>query len=93
MLLYLLVPYNIVCIVLFYSLSRWRNSGNHRSAWFVLGMALLILFVALNLFNPYRMAVIYWFLTYLISLLILVLLFFKQLKKLTAGGMWNGTQS
>ena len=51
MLLYLLVPYNIVCIVLFYSLSRWRNSGNHRSAWFVLGMALSILFVALNLFN------------------------------------------
>ena len=93
MLLYLLVPYNIVCIVLFYSLSRWRNSGNHRSAWFVLGMALSILFVALNLFNPYRMAVIYWFLTYLISLLILALLFFKQLKKLTAGGMWNGTQS
>ncbi len=93
MLLYLLVPYNIVCIVLFYSLSRWRNSGNHRSAWFVLGMALSILFVALNLFNPYRMAVKYWFLTYLISLLILALLFFKQLKKLTAGGMWNGTQS
>lgn len=93
MLLYLLVPYNIVCIVLFYSLSRWRNSGNHRSAWFVLGMALSILFVALNLFNPYRMAFIYWFLTYLISLLILALLFFKQLKKLTAGGMWNGTQS
>lgn len=93
MLLYLLVPYNIVCIVLFYSLSRWRNSGNHRSAWFVLGMALSILFVALKLFNPYRMAVIYWFLTYLISLLILALLFFKQLKKLTAGGMWNGTQS
>ena len=93
MLLYLLVPYNIVCIVLFYSLSRWRNSGNHRSAWFVLGMALSILFVALNLFNPYRKAVIYWFLTYLISLLILALLFFKQLKKLTAGGMWNGTQS
>ena len=56
-------------------------------------MALSILFVALNLFNPYRMAVIYWFLTYLISLLILALLFFKQLKKLTAGGMWNGTQS
>ena len=93
MLLYLLVPYNIVCIVLFYSLSRWRNSGNHRSAWFVLGMALSILFVALNLFNLYRMAVVYWFLTYLMSLLILALLFFKQLKKLTAGGMWNGTQS
>ena len=93
MLLYLLVPYNIVCIVLFYSLSCWRNSGNHRSAWFVLGMALLILFVALNLFNPYRMAVIYWFLTYLISLLILALLFFKQVKKLTAGGMIDGTQS
>ena len=93
MLLYLLVPYNVVCIVLFYSLSRWRNSSNHRSTWFVFGMVLLTLFIALNLFNPYRMAVIYWFLTYLISLLILTFLFFKQVKKLTAGGMIDGTQS
>ena len=93
MLLYLLVPYNVVCIVLFYSLSHWRNSSNHRSTWFAFGMVLLTLFIALNLFNPYRMAVIYWFLTYLISLLILALLFFKQVKKLTAGGMIDGTQS
>ena len=87
-LLYLLVPYNLMCIALLYFLTVWRNRISYRGLWLTSGLLGMSLFVGVNLFNIYRIALVYWAGAFILTVLVLLyLLIFHQR---IAGGMTDG---
>ena len=80
-LLYLLVHYNIIGILLFVIITLWRNYLNRYVMWLLPGIIYVISFVANHLFGGYRMNLVYWKVTFVITTVILLCLVYQQYKK------------
>lgn len=71
MILYLLVPFNITCIVLFSLFTFWRNNFSSFVFWIGSGITLMCVLIITNLFNIYEFGIAYWMTGYVISILFL----------------------
>lgn len=69
--LYLLVPFNITCIILFSLFTAWRNTLSSVVIWIGAGIILMVIVVISNLFNVYEIGMVYWGLGYILSFIIL----------------------
>jgi len=72
--LYLLVPFNISCIVVFSLLTVWRNSITSTVLWISSGIVLVGVMFLTNFFNVYEFDLRYWGGGYILSLLFLVII-------------------
>lgn len=79
-LLFLLVPYNIICIILLL-ITLWRNYLHRHVMWLVSGIIYLVSFVISNLFNIYQVNVIYWSVAFVTSGFMLLYLIYRQYRK------------
>lgn len=66
-LLYLLVPYNLICIILFSILTMWRNKMYNYVLWFASGSIGVAFILVTNIFNVYEQKIVYWAVTYLLT--------------------------
>ncbi|SDB30782.1 hypothetical protein SAMN02910293_01534 [Streptococcus henryi] len=80
-LLFLLVPYNIICIILLLLITLWRNYLHRHVMWLVSGIIYLVSFVISNLFNIYQVNVIYWSVAFVTSGFMLLYLIYRQYRK------------
>ncbi len=81
-LLYLLVHYNIICILLFLIVTFWRNYLNRYLIWLLSGIIYIISFITNNLFSIYQMDLTYWRFAFVISTVLLLYLVCQQYKKI-----------
>jgi hypothetical protein len=78
--LYLLVPFNISCIVLFSLFTVWRNTLSSVTLWISSGIVLVSVLFLTNIFNIYDFGLKYWGIGYILSLLFLVFIIMENLK-------------
>lgn len=69
--LYLLVPFNITCIVLFSLFTIWRNTLSSVIFWIGSGAVLMSLIILTNFFNVYEFEMKYWGVGYIVSIILL----------------------
>ncbi len=69
--LYLLVPFNITCIVLFSLFTIWRNKVSTVAFWMISGLVLLGVMLLASVFNIYEFEMKYWGATFIVTLLLL----------------------
>lgn len=69
--LYLLVPFNITCIVLFSLFTIWRNTLSSVVFWVSSGLVLICVMILINLFNIYEFEIKYWGAGYILSIVFL----------------------
>lgn len=81
-LLYLLVHYNIICILLFLIITFWRNYLNRYLIWLLSGIIYIISFITNNIFSIYQMDLTYWRFAFVISTVLLLYLVCQQYKKI-----------
>lgn len=81
-LLYLLVHYNIICILLFLIVTFWRNYLNRYLIWLLSGIIYIISFITNNIFSIYQMDLTYWKFAFVISTVLLLYLVWQQYKKI-----------
>ena len=79
---YLLVPYNIICILLFSLITMWRNYLYRHLMWLVSGLLCLACFVVSNMFQIYQLDLFYWWGTWLVTGVFLFYLLHLQLQKI-----------
>ncbi|WP_153723297.1 hypothetical protein [Sporosarcina cascadiensis] len=79
-LLYLLVPFNISCILLFSVFTVWRNTLSSAILWISSGVVLVSILFITNLFNVYEFNLKYWGMGYVGSLVILLFLVMNNLR-------------
>lgn len=77
-LLYLLVPYNLICIILFSILTMWRNKMYNYVLWFASGSIGVAFILVTNIFNVYEQKIVYWAVTYLLTTIILGHIIYSQ---------------
>lgn len=78
--LYLLVPFNFSCIVLFSLFTVWRNTLSSVTLWISSGIVLVSVMFLTNFFNIYDFGLKYWGIGYILSLLFLVFIIMENLK-------------
>ncbi|GIN57897.1 membrane protein [Lederbergia ruris] len=78
--LYLLVPFNITCIVLFSLFTIWRNTLSSFVFWISSGLLLMGGMFLANFFNVYEIEMKYWGAGYIFSMALLVLIVMNMLK-------------
>ncbi|MCJ7841941.1 hypothetical protein MUB24_13735 [Lederbergia sp. NSJ-179] len=78
--LYLLVPFNITCIVLFSLFTIWRNTLSSVVFWISSGLILMGVMFLANFFNIYEIEMKYWGAGYIFSMLLLVFIVMNMLK-------------
>ncbi|MEG0260050.1 MAG: hypothetical protein RR651_09270 [Lysinibacillus sp.] len=78
--LYLLVPFNITCIVLFSLFTIWRNTLSSVVFWVSSGLVLMGVIIFTNLFNIYEFEMKYWGAGYILSILFLGLIVMDMFK-------------
>lgn len=78
--LYLLVPFNISCIVLFSLFTVWRNTLSSVTLWISSRIVLVSVMFLTNFFNIYDFGLKYWGIGYILSLLFLVFIIMENLK-------------
>ncbi|MCC5804355.1 hypothetical protein [Rossellomorea vietnamensis] len=78
--LYLLVPFNISCIVLFSLFTVWRNTRSSVVFWGSSGIVLVGFLFITNLFNVYEWNVTYWIAGYMLSIPCLLFFIRENLK-------------
>ena len=81
-LLYLLVPYNLICIILFSILTMWRNKMYNYVLWFASGSIGVAFILVTNIFNVYEQKIVYWAVTYLLTTIILGHIIYSQARKI-----------
>ena len=79
---YLLVPYNIICILLFSLMTMWRNNIYRHLMWLVSGLLCLACFVISNRFQIYQLDLSYWWGAWLVTGAFLFYLLYLQLQKI-----------
>lgn len=78
--LYLLVPFNISCIVLFSLFTVWRNTLSSVVFWISSGIVLVSVLFITNFFNVYELNLKYWVAGYILSILVLMFIVMENLK-------------
>lgn len=71
--LYLLVPFNFTCIVLFSLFTIWRNTLSSVVFWISSGLILMGIILVANLFNVYEIEIKYWGAGFIFSIIFLLL--------------------
>ena len=79
--LYLLVPFNITCIVLFSLFTIWRNTFSSVVFWISSGLVLICTMILVNLFNIYEFEMKYWAAGYILSIIFLGFIVMNMLKE------------
>lgn len=78
--LYLLVPFNIICIVLFSLFTIWRNTFSSAVLWISSGIVIVSVLFISNFFDIYELEMKFWGAGYILSLLFLMIVVKDQLK-------------
>lgn len=78
--LYLLVPFNISCIVLFSLFTVWRNTRSSIVFWVSSGIVLVSFLFITNFFNVYELNLNYWIAGYILSIPFLLFFIRENLK-------------
>lgn len=78
--LYLLVPFNIICIVLFSLFTIWRNTFSSAVLWISSGIVIVSVLFISNFFDIYELEMKFWAAGYILSLLFLMIVVKDQLK-------------
>ena len=78
--LYLLVPFNITCIVLFSLFTIWRNVFSSVVFWISSGLVLMFVMFLANFFNIYEFEMKYWGAGYIFSIIFLIFIVMNMLK-------------
>ncbi|OJG92601.1 hypothetical protein RV15_GL003026 [Enterococcus silesiacus] len=84
-LLYLLVPFNIFCILLFSTLTFWRNNMRQEILWIIAGVVGGISFVLTNLLNVYNLSMAYWGTGLLLTSCALIYVVYVQIYQMNKG--------
>lgn len=79
--LYLLVPFNITCIVLFSILTIWRSRMTSFVFWAGAGMVIGVSFILSGIFPIYQMSLSFWTLAFVLTLGILLTGIIKIVKE------------
>lgn len=78
--LYLLVPFNITCIVLFSLFTFWRNHLTSFVFWVGSGLILMGAVIVINAFNIYEFSMVYWGLGFAVSAVFLGVIVIEVMK-------------
>lgn len=79
--IYLLVPFNMICIFAFAILTLWRNRSSVLPAWLLLSLIIVIFTMVSPMSNIYALPIHLWGIAFLISTLGLAILIYHFLKK------------
>ena len=77
-LVYLLVPYNIVCIILFSLITVWRKRLHNYLLWLLSGGICVAVILIANLFKIYEIRLLCWGMAYVITTTILGSIIYSQ---------------
>ncbi|MGT2754715.1 hypothetical protein [Streptococcus ovis] len=80
-LIYLLVPYNIICILLFSVITMWRNYMHRQLMWLTISLLILLFYVVCNVFHIYQLELFYWWGAGVVTGVVLLYQFYLQLQK------------
>jgi hypothetical protein len=91
MFLYLAVPFNLGCLLLFITLPIWSKYTNQILYWLIGGLLASGVFVLINVFDIYQIELIYWQLSLILTSLLLIGIIFLRLKQSMKSGdmVWN----
>lgn len=78
--LYLLVPFNITCIVLFSLFTIWRNHLTSFIFWVGSGLILMGTVIVINAFNVYEFSMVFWGLGFTVSAVFLGVIVMEMVK-------------
>lgn len=78
--LYLLVPFNITCIVLFSLFTIWRNTLSSVVFWISSGLVLMCVIILSSVFNVYEFRMEYWGLGFILSTVLLGVIVMDMVK-------------
>jgi hypothetical protein len=78
--LYLLVPYNIFCLLIFSTVTMWRNSISRFSLWIIAGMISAGTLFVVTFFDVYKLNIYYWSSSLAVTLIALILVIYMQVK-------------
>ncbi|REB11474.1 hypothetical protein DVB69_00750 [Sporosarcina sp. BI001-red] len=78
--LYLLVPFNITCIVLFSLFTIWRNNLTSFIFWIGSGLIVMGTVILINAFNVYELGVAYWGIAFTLSTVFLGAIVMEMMK-------------
>lgn len=90
-LVYVLVPYNIVCIILFSLITIWRKQLHNYFLWCISGSICVAVILIANIFKIYEIRMLYWGIAYFITTTILGIILYSQTKiiKWEVASVWN----
>ncbi len=78
--LYLLVPYNIICILLFSVLTIWRKQLHSYTLWLLSGTVTIAALLIANIFKIYDLKTVYWIISYLVTAFLLEFIVYSQVR-------------
>lgn len=87
-LIYLLVPFNILSIILFLILTQWKNKPNRLIFGFIIGALASLLFILANTINIYQINIYYWIGSLLLTSYLIMKLTYKQFLKINKEAMF-----
>lgn len=79
-LFYLLVPYNLVCLLVFSIVTVWRNKFNKILIWLITGSTILGVMGIITLIDVYQLHIIYWILTYFVTIILVFSVIYSQIR-------------
>ncbi len=79
-LFYLLVPYNLVCLLVFSIVTVWRNKFNKILIWLITGSTILGVMGIITLIDVYQVDIIYWILTYFVTIILVFSVIYSQIR-------------
>lgn len=85
-LFYLLVPFNVFTIILFSTVTFWRNNMNRTVLWSVAGLIGAASIIIMNLWNIYEIAFSYWISGFIFTSSILMYVVYSQLRQIPKEG-------
>lgn len=90
-LVYILVPYNIVCIILFSLITIWRKQLHNYFLWCLSGSICISVILIANIFKIYEIRLFYWGVAYFVTTIVLGFILYSQTKiiKWEAASAWN----
>lgn len=84
-LLYLLVPFNIFCILLFSTLTFWRNNMRQEMLWILAGVVGGVSLILANWLNVYDLPIFYWGMSLLLTSCALIYVLCVQIYQMNKG--------
>lgn len=78
--LYLLVPFNITCIVLFSLFTIWRNTLSSVVFWISSGLVFMFVMILSQVFNVYEFGMEYWGVGFILSTVLLGVIVIDMVK-------------